>query len=219
MLNFNKRNIIILSLIISIIVYIIINYLVIDFNERNKKDQTNKEEKVSMTKIDLNNKDISVEEYDQKNIEHVVNDEVIDDIENNKIYINNLNKYIQYKWRIEIPKIKLNAPIIEGTSKENMRKGVAHFESSSNWNGNVCLAAHNRGYKYNYFQEIKQLEIGDKIIYKTEEGIRNYEVEMSEIIKETDWLYLEETNENKITLITCVENNPEYRICIQAKEI
>ena len=28
-----------------------------------------------------------------------------------------------------------------------------------------------------------------------------------------------ETKENRITLITCVENMPEYRLCIQAEEI
>ena len=38
------------------------------------------------------------------------------------------------------------------------------------------------------------------------------------IIKDIDWEPLENTKENKITLITCVENEPEYRRCIQAIE-
>ena len=37
-------------------------------------------------------------------------------------------------------------------------------------------------------------------------------------IKETNWSYLEETKDNRITLITCVENEPEYRRCIQGIE-
>ncbi len=52
-------------------------------------------------------------------------------------------------WRIIISKININAPILEGTTKEVLRKGVGHFESTSKWDGNICLAAHNRGYKYN----------------------------------------------------------------------
>ena len=36
---------------------------------------------------------------------------------------------------------------------------------------------------------------------------------------ETDLSKIEETKENRITLITCVENMPEYRLCIQAEEI
>lgn len=47
-------------------------------------------------------------------------------------------------WQIEIPKINLVAPIEEGTSIEVMNKFVGHFESTSKWNGNIGLAAHNR---------------------------------------------------------------------------
>lgn len=42
---------------------------------------------------------------------------------------------------------------------------------------------------------------------------------MITVIEETNWSYLENTVENKITLITCVENEPSYRRCIQATEI
>ena len=38
------------------------------------------------------------------------------------------------------------------------------------------------------------------------------------IIKDTDWTNLEESDGNIITLITCVENQPEYRRCVQGKE-
>ena len=42
---------------------------------------------------------------------------------------------------------------------------------------------------------------------------------LQEIISEEDWSYLKETEDNRITLITCVENQPKYRRCIQAIEI
>ena len=61
-----------------------------------------------------------------------------------------------------------------------------------------------------YFKNIKKLNIGDVIIYqKDEENV---------IIDETDWTYLQNTSDNRITLITCVENRPECRRCIQAVE-
>lgn len=75
------------------------------------------------------------------------------------------------------------------------------------------------GYPVNYFGKLKELKTGDKIIYTTEQGTKEYEVTLSIIIKDIDWSYLEETEDNRITLITCVENKPEYRRCIQAKEI
>lgn len=137
---------------------------------------------------------------------------------------NNILKTINYQaqksdWRIVIQKINLNAPILEGTTKEVLRRGVGHFVTTATLDGNVCLAAHNRGYKYNYFQEIKKLEVGDLIEYQTLNKNKTYEVIRNEVIKETDITYLQNTKENKLTLITCEENKKEYRRCIQAKEI
>lgn len=122
-------------------------------------------------------------------------------------------------WQIEIPKIKLVAPISDGTSQEVMLEYVGHFENTSIWNGNVGLAAHNRGYPINYFSKLKDLKKGDNIVYKTKYGMRTYSVDKITIIEDTDWSYLQKTKENKITLITCVENKPSKRLCVQAIEI
>ena len=119
------------------------------------------------------------------------------------------------QWKITIPKISLKAEISEGTSKEIMDKFVGHFEETTKTSGNVGLAAHNRGYAVNYFANIKQLVEGDKIIYKYYEFEETYIVTENKIIKDTDWEPLEDTEKDKITLITCVENEPEYRRFIQ----
>lgn len=122
-------------------------------------------------------------------------------------------------WQIEISKINLVAPISEGTSQEVMLEYVGHFEDTSIWNGNVGLAAHNRGYPINYFSKLKDLKKGDKIVYKTKYGMKTYSVNMITVIEDTDWSYLQKTKENKITLITCVANKPSQRLCVQAIEI
>lgn len=199
MFNYNKRNIIIFSIIITIIIYISIHIILGSF----KVNQQKEENSTLILKTSQ------------------VNPIIEASINENKETLNtiSLNQYSEYDWRIIISKINLNAPILEGTSKEVLRRGVGHFETTSNWNGNVCLAAHNRGYKYNYFQELKKLEMGDIIIYQTKKGERIYSIDYKEKIKETDLSKLEETKENYITLITCVEDMPEYRLCIQAKEI
>ena len=123
------------------------------------------------------------------------------------------------RWYLEIPKINLRADIKEGTTKEIMDDYIGHFEETTKEKGNVGLAAHNRGYKNNYFQDLKKLKEGDIIFYNYQGRTIEYEVTKHVIIKDTDWSYLEETEENKITLITCVENEPEYRRCIQGEEI
>lgn len=122
-------------------------------------------------------------------------------------------------WRIQIPKLSINIHIEEGTTDKVLLKAVGHFEETCKWNGNVGLAGHNRGYKCNFFQKIKNLKIGDEIIYCTKEGKRVYKVQTNKVILETDWSYLQETKDNRITLITCEENRGEYRRCVQAMQV
>lgn len=200
MSNYSKRKGVIVSIIISFVILISINFILIKFEKNQKKEENSTLVlKTSQTNPILQEKE-NVEEKTE--IEEVIE-----------------NQYKTNQWRIFISKINLDAPILEGTSKEVLRRGVGHFTSTSKWNGNIVLAAHNRGYKYNFFQEIKRLEIGDFIEYQTEQGKRTYQVYEKEKIKETNLSILENTKENKLTLITCIENLPEYRLCVQAKEI
>ena len=151
--------------------------------------------------------------------------EVENIVKNTKEEVNNTNDIMKEKvekdleaWYLEIPKINLKANISEGTSKEVMEDYIGHFEETTKENGNVGLAAHNRGYKNNYFQRIKELKEGDSIFYTYNGETKEYLVTKHIIIKDTDWTYLEDTDKNTITLITCVENEPEYRRCIQGEE-
>ena len=136
--------------------------------------------------------------------------------ENNKI--NEKTEATNSVWQIQIPSIELIADIRDGTYKETLNKYVGHFIETPLENGNIGLAAHNRGYDFNYFSRLKEVIEGDEIIYKYKEIERVYEVVKNKIIKDTDVKVLDNTEENVLTLITCVENEPEYRRCVQAKE-
>ena len=151
-------------------------------------------------------------------IEEINNKEITEEVKaNDKELEKNNVKKDEVIWQIEIPSINLIAPIYEGTSQDVMLEFVGHFEETSKWKGNVGLAAHNRGYPINYFAKLKKLKKNDKIIYKTENGTKTYKVELITVIEDTDWSYLGKTKEDKITLITCVENEPTKRLCIQGK--
>lgn len=128
-------------------------------------------------------------------------------------------QYQKSNWRIQIPRLNLDAHILEGTDSDILVTAVGHFEETATWNGNVCLIAHNRGYLCNFFARIKELKKGDTIVYLTNKGKRVYQVIVNKVIEETDWTALMPTKENYITLITCEENRRAYRRCIQAVEI
>ena len=120
--------------------------------------------------------------------------------------------------RLEIPSLDLSVRIYQGTDSKTLAKGVGHFEDTSIWEGNVCLAAHNRGAN-SYFGQIHTLDIGDKIILTTKLGTRTYKVTDVFKVSETDRSGLADSGENMLTLYTCVRNQRDQRWCVTAAEV
>lgn len=117
---------------------------------------------------------------------------------------------------LKIEKINLNGTVKEGSTNEILRDYIGHIEETAKYDGNVGLAAHNRGNKYSYFAGINELEPGDEIVYTTKYGERKYIVDTKKEILETDWSKLEGTTDNRLTLITCIKNKVNQRLCVQA---
>lgn len=115
-----------------------------------------------------------------------------------------------------INKINLNAEVKEGSSSEVLKDYIGHIEETAKYDGNVGLAAHNRGNGNSYFARINELELGDEIVYRTKFEERRYKVINKKEILETDWSLLGNTKENKLTLITCIRNRVNQRLCVQA---
>ena len=119
---------------------------------------------------------------------------------------------------LKISSLDINMKVWEGETNESMKKGLGHYSSTSAWDGNIGVCGHNRGAKYT-IGSIKDLEIGDTITYTTIYGTRTYEVVLVKTISNSDWSYLQATADNRITLTTCLANQPEKRICVQAVQI
>lgn len=120
--------------------------------------------------------------------------------------------------KLIINKINMQGEIKEGSSPQVLQEYIGHIEDTAVYDGNVGLAAHNRGNSPSYFARINELEIGDEIIYQNKYGERKYKVNQKKDILETDWSMLQETKENKLTLITCIKNRVNQRLCVQAVE-
>ena len=218
MISFTKRYVNIVSLIISIILFCFLNSHFLTTKNLEIKNFS-----ISSKIQEITN---NLENEDNLRINQQSNNTTNENVEQNQIVIqqenNNSNDVSkdqqEFVWQIEIPAINLNALIAEGTSKEIMDEFVGHFEETVKKNGNIGLAAHNRGYKVNYFHDLKKLKEGDEIIYKYKEFEKRYVVKTLKIISDEDWSLLENTEDNRITLITCVENEPQYRRLVQGVE-
>ena len=117
--------------------------------------------------------------------------------------------------QLSIPSIGLNKYVYEGTSTANMRKGIAHFDSTSGWQGNVALAGHNRG-SYAYFGKLKDVQVGDTVQYKTAYGTATYQVSAINERATTDTSGLAQDGTNKLTMYTCKANQPDVKLEVVA---
>ncbi len=174
----------------------------ITFNRKNEKELLIKADSIINENIVNENDDLNKQE----------------ESENEVFSIDNLKEDNNIVGKIIIDKIGINAPIMDGVDQETLKVAVGHFESSSYWLGNVCLASHNRGSYAHYFEKINTLEIGDEIKYQTKLGTRVYVVSRINQISEEDLSVLDNTNDNTITLITCVKSDKSMRLCVKGIE-
>ena len=118
--------------------------------------------------------------------------------------------------RITIPALNnRTASVRPGVALSTLDNYVGHFPYTSQWDGLVALASHNRG-RGSFFAGIWNLQTGDRIIYETTAGVRVYKVISIEQISEKDLSNLDHTHTNTLNLITCVNDRPELRWSIRA---
>ena len=183
-----KRKICIIVGIIIVIVLVVLFNIKLNHKENN---------------IDKN-KDIIVEDIINDTDKDINQEEILDD---------------SVIGTLTIPKINLNnVNICESVELETLAHSIGHFENTNIYDGNVGLASHNAGTKANYFANINKLEKGDEIYYKTRYGTKEYIVDNITQIDSYDWSKLEQTEDNRITLITCISGNTSVRLCVQGIE-
>ena len=124
-------------------------------------------------------------------------------------------QYLNAIGTLEIPSINFKDIVVKGTNQSSLAQGIGLFEHSKILEGNVCLAGHNT---YRFLANLKNVQKGDIINYSSALGNKEYRITTIKQIQETDWSMLEDTEDNRITIITCVRNKPELRLCVQGIE-
>lgn len=105
---------------------------------------------------------------------------------------------------VEIPKIDVTRPVIEGVGDEELKNGVGRLETSSppSHVGNLVLAGHRVTYG-RPFHNVDQLVEGDEIVVEIRGVKYTYHVTGSKIVGPEDLSVLESTEESTITLVAC----------------
>ena len=102
---------------------------------------------------------------------------------------------------LEIPAIRLEVPVLEGTDDLTLNQGVGHIEGTPlpGKGGNVGIAGHRDG----FFRGLKDIHEGDTIDLITKTGSSRYIVDEILIVSPDDAWVLRPRPSASLTLVTC----------------
>lgn len=103
--------------------------------------------------------------------------------------------------RVSIPKIGLDAIVVEGATHKQLSVGPAHITTTAlpGEVGNAVITAH----RDTFFRHIYELQKGDVIYVRRNGEVFKYEVTGKKIVKPEDLSVLKQTENAQLTLITC----------------
>ena len=106
--------------------------------------------------------------------------------------------------RLVIPEIKVDWPVVQGDSWEELKQGIGQRVGSANpgERGNLILSGHNDVYG-EPFRDLEKIEIGKEIIVYAGAASFRYIVKAKRVVLPTDLSVLASSKDPIITLITC----------------
>jgi LPXTG-site transpeptidase (sortase) family protein len=113
----------------------------------------------------------------------------------------------QLLTRLQIPKIQVDAIVVEGASRRELSEGPGHMKQTAQpgETGNAVITGH----RDTFFRHIYELNKGDQIQVRRNGRTFTYEVTGRKIVMPEDISVIKPTNNPQLTLITCY---PTYYI-------
>lgn len=110
----------------------------------------------------------------------------------------------QQAIRLQIPAIKVDAPVVQGDGWEQLKKGIGQHAGSADpgQTGNLVLSAHNDVFG-EIFRDLDQLKKGDSIVIYTAARAYTYIVTGTQYVEPTRVDLMAATPNATITLISC----------------
>lgn len=110
----------------------------------------------------------------------------------------------EHATRIQIPAISIDAPIIQGTGWEQLKKGVGQVIGTANpgEKGNMVLSAHNDIFG-ELFRHLDKLQPGDRFTVYSNFRAYTYEVTGWDVVEPTQVEVMDPTPNPTATLISC----------------
>jgi sortase A len=121
-------------------------------------------------------------------------------------------------FHLLIPSLNISVPIIadvDGSDKDAyfkaLEKGVAHYKNTAKpgENGNIFIFGHSSFYAWkpgeykDIFKNLDDLNIGDEIVIWWQSKKYNYKVSKKDMVDPDDTRYVQPTDSEQLTVMTC----------------
>ncbi|MGV3488890.1 MAG: class D sortase [Tuberibacillus sp.] len=103
---------------------------------------------------------------------------------------------------LSIPRLDKDLPIVEGTSPDQLEKGVGHYDRSAlpNQNDQIVLSGH----RDTVFRRFGELKDGDTLFVKMPYGTFHYVIQRTKIVDANDLSIIHSTKpKEELVLTTC----------------
>lgn len=103
--------------------------------------------------------------------------------------------------RLEVPSVKLQTTVLEGTDDGTLSRGSGHIEDTPfpGAAGNVGIAGH----RDTVFRPLRHIHLGDAMKLTTADRVYHYKISKTLIVSPDDVYVLDPTDHPTLTLVTC----------------
>ncbi|TXS93064.1 class D sortase [Parahaliea maris] len=102
---------------------------------------------------------------------------------------------------LNVPSLALQLPVYSIDSELTMDRGAGVIDGMAypHEGGNIGIAGHRDG----YFRALKDISLGDRVVLETLQGPKYFTVDATRIVEIEDTHVLADTDEQRLTLVTC----------------
>ncbi len=126
------------------------------------------------------------------------------------------NQLMKENMVIQIPELRIKAPVLEGTDNEVLKQAVGHFpETGTPGHGNCCIAGHSSPIYKEYFNAIRDVQMGMKIhLYDVQKHEYVYTVTEYRIVEPNETWVLQDFGDDRVTIVTCTDDGSQRQIVV-----
>ena len=102
---------------------------------------------------------------------------------------------------LTISELNIQVPVFNGADDHVLDRGAGRIKGMGKMDGigNLGISAH----RDSFFRALKDIEPGDEVLVQTTRGVDRYAVSDIRIVDKHDHSVLEETDDKRLTLVTC----------------